>query len=131
MNLKSKLNIESILYFSPLGDSFVNFIYSLALSKVIEKPVSKRVSNETLYQAFNTTPLKELKIRGKHKIADFVESFIFYAWHKKFISIHECVDVLEKNLIKEKLKESSIRAFTELINVIIERILKEGCINES
>ncbi len=121
MNLKNKLNVEDILYFSPLGDSFVNFIYSLALSKIMDKPVSKRVSNETLYQAFNTTPLRDLKIKGKHKIADFVESFIFYAWKNNIISMQECVDILEKNLIKEHLKESSIKAFSDLINVIIKK----------
>jgi len=111
---------EEIEKFSGLGDSLVNFIYSLAVSKIKKIPVSKRASNEVLSKALVDAGLREsMKKRvDKHYLADYAEGLIFYAWKNKFLTIEECVDILLKNMDKR----NEIKAFSELLRYIEAKI---------
>lgn len=107
--------------FSPLGDSLVNFIYSLAVSRIRKTPVSKRASNRLLSEALTNARLRENKRRvNKHSLADYAEGLIFYAWKNKLVTIEECVDILVERMQDEN--GSEVHAFSELLRYIEAKI---------
>jgi hypothetical protein len=69
-----------------LGDAYVNFAYSLALSKRSGKPQGQKVKGKVLAQAIKRAGLREyLPSRmTRHMIADAAESLIVYAWLHNF-----------------------------------------------
>jgi len=100
------------------GDSYVNFIYSLALSMKEGVPQGSRVQGMVLSQA-----LREANLRGflpnrsdRHVQADAAEALIAFSWIKEIVSLEDSVDILLDNL-----NEPS-EAFTVLLKLIIERL---------
>jgi len=93
-----------------LGDAYVNFIYSLALSKRRGEPTGAKVDSHVLAEA-----LKRSGLRGflpsrvdRHKQADAAEALIVYAWIQDLMSIEEGVNILEKH-------EDVVEAFCSLL----------------
>lgn len=81
-----------------LGDSYVNFVYSLALSNQTGKPSGAKVKGTVLAEA-----LRKAGIRGflpsrmtKHMLADAAEALIVYGWLRNCLTIQESVAMLEK-----------------------------------
>lgn len=111
---------------SGIGDSFVNLIYSLALSNAEGKAQSKRAHNHVLAEALLRADLRGLagSRLDQHGLADFVEGYIFHAWVGESVTIRECVDILEEGLrdpdVKD-MKERGIIAFANLLLTIKER----------
>lgn len=116
--------INDINELSGVGDSFVNLIYSLAVSNATGKPLSKRASNFVLSEAVYKSGLRESAGQriDRHKIADFAECQVFNAWLRGGITIEKCVEVLTRELknTSEPLKEASVIAFTQLLKIIKE-----------
>lgn len=115
---------------SGIGDNFVNFVYSLALSNTQKKPMGKKVSNYVLSKALVKSGVRnraKRRLKG-HEMADFVEGIIFYAWVKRLITIEKCVEMLQKNLKRSddyyELREVSIDAFAELLKFLEKEIWK-------
>ncbi len=102
---------------SKLGDSYVNFIYSLALSRRLEEPIGKSVKSTILAEALKRAGLRKLLPKRilKHDQADSAEALIVYAWLNKMLGIDECVEVLEKRI------EEPVEAFTNLLLDIVEK----------
>lgn len=94
---------------SALGDSFVNLIYSLAISNALKKPTSKRVSNKILAEALISSGLRsKLGSRvTRHDLADYAEAVIFYAWVRNKITLEECVEILSKRLTHDAFKNEN------------------------
>ncbi len=93
-----------------LGDAYVNFIYSVALSKRRGQPVGTKVSSNILAEA-----LKKAELRGflprrtdRHSQADAAEALIVYAWIQNVMSIEEGVNLLGRH-------ENVIEAFCSLL----------------
>lgn len=101
-----------------LGDSFVNFIFSLAVSNKNGMATNVRVKGIVLAQALKKKGYRKyLPSRiDRHKQADAVEALIIYSWLKEKISIEECVTILQQKA------ESPSEAFTDLITAIINRL---------
>ncbi len=106
---------------SKIGDPFVNFVYSLALSKTLHRPVGKKVSNKILKEALARSKLRDQagSRRSKGDLGDYVEGFIFKAWAEGQVTIDDCVAILSRTLSpgakgKER-EEESISAFTDLL----------------
>jgi hypothetical protein len=80
------------------GDAYINFVYSLALSKRRGKACGVKVKGSILAQAFRKAGLREnLGSRiDSHVLADAVEALIVYAWLRNFITLDETVSILEK-----------------------------------
>ena len=93
-----------------LGDAYVNFIYSVALSKRKGQPVGTKVSSKILAEA-----LKKAELRGflprrtdRHNQADAAEALIVYAWIRNLMSIEEGINLLGRH-------ENVIEAFCSLL----------------
>lgn len=100
-----------------LGDAFINFAYSLALSQRKRQPSGAKVKGDVLARAFRKAGLREhmpSKI-SSHIMADAAEALIVYAWLKKHITLQECVAILSE-------AENSVDGFAELLSKISGKI---------
>lgn len=93
-----------------LGDSFVNFIYSLALSRRKGEPIGAKVDSRVLSQALKKAGLRKMlpSRTDRHTQADAVEALIVYAWIQNIITMEEGVDILERH-------ENLVEAFCALL----------------
>ena len=93
-----------------LGDAYVNFIYSLALSQKKGIPTGIKVKGRLLAEAFKKADLRKyLSTRiDRHKQSDAAEALIVYTWIKGLISINESLEILKNN-------ENDIEALTCLL----------------
>jgi hypothetical protein len=99
-----------------LGDSYVNFIYSLALSNQTGKPSGAKVRGTALAEALRKAGLREsLPSRmTRHALADAAESLIVYGWLRNGVTLQESVEVLQKS-------RDLIEGLTKLLTVAKER----------
>lgn len=92
-----------------LGDAYVNFLYSLALSKKKGEPDGTKVKGRLLADAFKKAGLREfLPSRiDRHKQADAAEALIVYSWIQNLMTMEEALEILEQ--------EETIEAFSILL----------------
>ena len=93
-----------------LGDAYVNFLYSLALSKKKGEPAGTKVKSRLLADAFKKAGLRKfLPSRiNRHKQADAAEALIVYAWMRGSVTMEEGLKILEQS-------EDEIEAFSFLL----------------
>ena len=93
-----------------LGDAYVNFIYSVALSKRRGHPVGTKVSSHILAEALKKSDLRGFLPRrtDRHNQADAAEALIVYAWIQNLMSIEEGINLLGQH-------ENVIEAFCSLL----------------
>jgi len=93
-----------------LGDAYVNFLYSLALSKTSGEPTGIKVKGSLLADGFKKAGLRKfLPSRvDRHKQADAAEALIVYAWIQGSMTMEESLEILEQN-------EDSVEAFCTLL----------------
>jgi hypothetical protein len=116
-----RLQVDDVRELSSIGDSFVNLIYSLALSYAQGKPVSRRASNYVLGEALTRAGMRGLAGHriDRHGLADYAEGLLFQGWMEGRITIEECVYTLRDKLLNfESEKEASIEGFAELLKRI-------------
>lgn len=103
---------------SKLGDTFVNFIFSLAHSNKKGIATNIRVRNNILSEALKKTGYrKNLPSRiDRHSQSDAVEALLIYSWLEEVISLQECVVILQKKA------DEPIDAFKDLLITIINRL---------
>jgi hypothetical protein len=96
-----------------LGDTYVNFAYSLALSNRRGKPSGTKVKGSVLAEALKKAELREhLPARmTRHMLADAAEALIVYAWLHNFVPLEETVARLEKT-------DDPIEGFSQLLVTI-------------
>jgi hypothetical protein len=93
-----------------LGDAYVNFIYSVALSKRKGEPTGAKVDNRLLAEALKKAGLRNLLPSriDRHKQADAAEALIVYAWIRGSMTMEEGVSTLEQG-------EDMVEAFYSLL----------------
>lgn len=93
-----------------LGDAYVNFLYSMALSKKKGEPAGTKVQGRLLADAFKKAGLRKfLPSRiDRHKQADAAEALIVYPWLMGSMTMEEALEILEQN-------EDTIEAFSVLL----------------
>jgi len=93
-----------------LGDAYVNFIYSVALSKRKREPTGAKVDSRLLAVALRKAGLRSLLPSriDRHKQADAAEALIVYAWVQDVMTIEEGVSILEQ-------REDMVEAFCTLL----------------
>jgi len=101
-----------------LGDAFVNFVFSLAVSNKRATPTNVRVPSSILAEALRKTGYRKcLPSRtDRHRQGDAVEALMIYAWLKEILSLEECVTILQQKV------DSPVEAFTDLITTIVNRL---------
>lgn len=99
-----------------LGDAYVNFVYSLAISNRNGEPSGAKVKGSTLAAAIKKAGLRDyLPSRmTRHMMADAAEALIVYAWLNNSITLEESVAALEKS-------DAPIEGFTQLLTKIKNR----------
>ena len=100
-----------------LGDAYVNFLYSLVLSKKKGEPAGTKVQGRLLADAFKKADLRKfLPSRiDRHKQADAAEALIVYAWVQNSMTMEEALEILEQN-------EDAVEAFSCLLLTAKSRV---------
>jgi hypothetical protein len=117
--IKTHENITDVLTnhkLASLGDAYINFVYSLALSNRKGEPSGAKVKGSVLAEALKKAGLREyLPSRmTRHMLADAAEALIVYSWLRNYITLEESVATLEKT-------DDSIEGFNQLLATIISR----------
>lgn len=100
-----------------LGDAFINFLYSLALSNKRGRPSGAKVKGSALAEALRNAGLREyLPARmTRHMLADAAEALIVYAWLQNYITLKEIITTLAKT-------NSLIESLSQLLALIRTRV---------
>ena len=100
-----------------LGDAYVNFAYSLALSNKKSQPSGAKLKGTVLAEALRKAGLRSYmpSRMTSHILADAAEALIVYAWLNDYITLEETVTAIEKT---DKL----IDGLTQLLDKIKSRI---------
>lgn len=103
-----------------LGDAFVNFVYSLALTRVNNHPQATKVSDRVLAEAFRLAGLRGcLGTRVSRKdLANASEALLVHAYTRGVLTVDESVDILSKN------PDGPSGGLPELLKLAAERIRK-------
>jgi hypothetical protein len=93
-----------------LGDAYINFVYSLAISNRNGEPSGAKVKGSTLAAAIKKAGLRNrLPSRmTRHMMADAAEALIVYAWLNNNITLEESVIALERS-------DDPIEGFSQLL----------------
>jgi hypothetical protein len=113
-----------------LGDTYVNFIYSLTKSMVVGKPQGRRVHGKVLAEALKNSGLRNSllpKRLNTHELSNAVEALLVYCWINNCVSLDEAVSILSsgintENLTREKEWKDAVKAFTFLLIKVKERL---------
>ena len=111
--IKNHENLSEILMdqkLAKLGDAYVNFLYSLALSKKTGEATGVKVKGRLLADAFKKADLRKfLPSRvDRHKQADAAEALIVYPWLEGSMTMEEGLEILEET-------EDEVEAFCRLL----------------
>jgi hypothetical protein len=100
-----------------LGDAYVNFACSLALSGINGKPTGVKVKGSVLAEAVKKTQLRQYmpSRMTRHMLADAAESLIVYAWLRGDITINETATILAKG-------KDQVEDFRQLLTTVKNRI---------
>ncbi len=100
-----------------LGDAYVNFLYSLALSQRLIKPVGVKVDNQTLAGALKNAGLRGIlpKRTDRHTQGNAAEALIAYAWLRRVLDFEKSLRILREI-------EDSREAFTKLLQEISKKL---------
>ena len=119
-----KDELESILKdqkLAKLGDLYVNFLYSLALTQTKSEPTAVRVTDKALAEAARKAGLREIlpKRTSRGDVANAIESLVIHAWLDKIVDSEEIVNLLKKNA------ENPAEAFANVATEILRRLGKD------
>jgi len=103
-----------------LGDAYVNFIFSLALTKIKGNPEGVKVSDRILADAFKLANLRKfLGTRVNRKdLANAAEALLFEVYQRGLISLDESVQLIVQN------REGPAYGLANLLSVAVERLAK-------
>lgn len=98
-NYSSLAQILTDKRLAALGDAYVNFVYSLAMSKKLGRPYGKKVKGVPLAEAVRQAGLRKLLPSriDKHVLSDAAEALLVYGWLNEASTFEESVEILEKN----------------------------------
>ncbi|MFP4005931.1 MAG: ribonuclease III family protein [Candidatus Hadarchaeia archaeon] len=113
-----------------LGDALVNFIYSVAKSRVKGKPDAGKVPNSVLSDALHEAGMRGLAPSrvDRHMLGDVTEAIVAYAWIEGELDLEESIDIVSGSISGEDfekrrfLLESTTNGFVDLLDLISKRI---------
>jgi aminoglycoside phosphotransferase (APT) family kinase protein len=100
-----------------LGDSFVNFVYSLALTRRFGRPVGKKISDKDLAEAARKAELRALlpSRTNRGDVANSVEALLVYMWLNHLMTIDEMVEVIS-------LHDETPLGFAKVVQTALEKL---------
>ncbi len=100
-----------------LGDAYVNFIYSLAMSQRHQRPVGAKVKNQVLADAVERSGLRKLLPHrvNRHVRGNAAEALLVFAWLGDLLDLNDCVQMLSK-------EEEPAEAFANLLRKVLEKL---------
>ena len=100
-----------------LGDAYINFIYSMALSSRKGKPSGAKVKGRVLAEALKKAGLRKYMPSRitRHMLADAAEALVVYGWLHHYITLEETMETLEKT-------EDLVEGLSQLLRTISDRI---------
>jgi len=100
-----------------LGDSYVNFVYSLAMSQKHKRPMGAKVDNQTLAEAVAKSGLRKFlphrvdrKTRG-----NAAEALLVFAWLGDLLELDDCTNVLSR-------ENDTAEAFAHLLQDVLRKM---------
>lgn len=117
--LKSYTSVEELLLdkdLASLGDSYVNFVFSLALSQKTGHPTGAKVNNQVLSKAVEASGLRRLLPHrvDKHARGNAAEALLVFAWLQDTLEMDECIKVLSQ--------KDPVEGFATLLRQIMRRL---------
>jgi len=117
--LKSYNNLEELWLdkdLAGLGDSYVNLVYSLAMSQENGRPMGAKVSNQVLAQAVEASGLRKLLPHrvDRHARGNAAEALLVFAWLQGMLEMDECIKVLSQ--------KTPVEAFAVLLRQILDKL---------
>jgi hypothetical protein len=124
-SLKKYDSLEQLLIdknLAALGDSYVNFVYSLAISQKLRRPMGAKVDNQTLAEAVVKSGLRKFLPHRVdcHDRGNAAEALLVFAWLNDLLKFGDCTDALNRE------NDPSI-AFSNLIKTVLKKL---GVTNE-
>ena len=116
--LRTYTNLTQVLTdhkLASLGDTYINFAYSLALSNKRGEPSGSKVKGSVLARALRKAGLRKFmpSRMTQHMLADAAEALIVYAWLYNYITLDETVSVMART---DELVEGLIQLITAIKN---------------
>jgi len=118
--LKSYNSLTELLLdkdLASLGDSYVNFVYSLAMSQKHGRPTGAKVNNEVLANAVETSGLRKLLPHrvDKHARGNAAEALLVFAWLQDMLEMEDCIKTLNE-------EEDPADAFATLLGKVLHKL---------
>jgi len=118
--LKAYDNLTELLLdkdLAGLGDSYVNFVYSLAMSQKHGKPMGVKVKNRVLAEAVEKSGLRKLLPRrvDRHTRGNAAEALLVFAWLQDIHDLNDCITAL-------RTEDDETQAFAALLHDVLEKI---------
>ncbi len=113
-----------------IGDTLVNFCYSLAKSVVLGKMAGEKVRDRVLARAIRATPVYQHIHRRTDagRAADAYESIMAWLWMKNLIEAQFIIEFLVENMSMDsttnRTKENEVAsfAFQKLLEEVVEKL---------
>jgi hypothetical protein len=123
--LKSYNDLQDLLLdkdLASLGDSYVNFVYSLAMSRKHSRPMGAKVNNQILADAVESSGLRKLLPHrvDRHERGNAAEALLVFAWLEDKQEMDDCVKVLSQNTDATKAFASLLRDVLEKLGILHE-----------
>jgi len=100
-----------------LGDSYVNFVYSLAMSQKLMRPVGAKVENQTLAEAVTRSGLRRFLPHrvDRHTRGNAAEALLVFAWLDDLLEFEDCTKVLSR-------EDNAVEAFANLLRDVLRKL---------
>ncbi len=100
-----------------LGDAYVNFVYSLAMSQKHGHPMGAKVNNQVLADAVEKSGVRKLLPHrvDKHMRGNAAEALLVFAWLQDIHEFEDCIQTLSK-------EDNLAEAFAVLLHDVLEKL---------
>ena len=100
-----------------LGDSYVNFVYSLAMSQKLKRLVGAKVDNQTLAEAVTKSGLRRFLPHrvDRHTRGNAAEALLVFAWLEDLLKFDDCTKVLSR-------EDNTAEAFASLLRGVLKKL---------
>jgi len=119
--LKSYDTLQELLLdkgLASLGDAYVNFAYSLAMSQRRGHPIGAKVNNQILAEAVEKSGLRKFLPHrvDKHTRGNAAEALLIFAWLQDKQQLEDCIKTLGK------AEDDPVQAFAILLHNTLKRL---------